>query len=390
MVASSCQVTVVGAGPYGLAAAAHLKKAGVETRVFGRAMEFWQDQMPAGMFLRSSWEASHISDPQQALTLDRYQAAEHIKIPTPVPLADFVNYGRWFQRQAVPDLDQRRVVQIEAMSGGFRIVLEDGETLQSSRVVVATGISRFAYRPRVFAELPPSLCSHACNHSDLARFAGQKVVVIGGGQSAIESAVLLSEHGADVEVIMRAPHLRWLRRSRVLHSAKNPFRRILYPPTDVGPPGLSWIVAMPEIFRSLPPELQQRIAYRCIRPAAAGWLWPRSHGLHITTGRRVTSATAVGESLHLDLDDGSKRSAEHILLATGYRVDVSKYRFLTGDLVRALRCVDGYPLLRPGFESSVPGLHFLGAPAARSFGPVMRFVSGTHYAARALAHCINN
>src|SRR5207249_8499111 len=75
-------------------------------------------------------------------------------------------------------------------------------------------------------------------------------------------------------------------------------------------------------------------------------------------------------------------------LATGYRVDVALYDFLAPEVLKTVRRVDGYPLLGPGFESSLPGLHFLGAPAARSFGPVSRFVSGTPYAARALARRI--
>ena len=92
--------------------------------------------------------------------------------------------------------------------------------------------------------------------------------------------------------------------------------------------------------------------------------------------------------MRLALDDGTERWVDHVLLATGYRVDVTRYGFLAPDLVQTVRCVEGYPELGAGFESSVPGLHFLGAPAARSFGPLMRFVSGTWYAAPTLTHYI--
>jgi len=57
-------------------------------------------------------------------------------------------------------------------------------------------------------------------------------------------------------------------------------------------------------------------------------------------------------------------------------------------LVQSVRLVGGYPALSAGFETSLPGLHFLGASAARTFGPLMRFVAGTKYAARALTRCI--
>ncbi len=73
MAITMCQVAIVGAGPYGLATAAYLRSANVETCTFGKAMEFWQCQMPMGMLLRSSWQASHILDPHHALTLDKYE-----------------------------------------------------------------------------------------------------------------------------------------------------------------------------------------------------------------------------------------------------------------------------------------------------------------------------
>jgi FAD-dependent urate hydroxylase len=75
---------------------------------------------------------------------------------------------------------------------------------------------------------------------------------------------------------------------------------------------------------------------------------------------------------------------DHVLLGTGYRVDVSKYDFLSPDLVHTIRRSNGYPRLDKGLETSVPGLHILGAPAAWSFGPLMQFVSGARYAAQSL------
>ena len=386
-----CQVAVIGAGPYGLAAAAHLRAAKIETRVFGEAMEFWSKQMPEGMIVRSIWEACHISDPHRALSMDGFVAAAGRKIPQPVPLTDFIDYGRWFQRQTVPDLDPRRVVRVERTAHGFRLALSDGESFHAQRVVVATGIAKFSRRPALYDGFPAELVSHTSEHRTLHHFVGKKVVVIGGGQSAIEGAALLHETGAEVEVIARQPRVNWLdqtRKGRWLRSDANPLRRVFYPPTDVGPPGLNWIVATPALFRRLPRETQEWVAYRSTRPAASGWLVPRMRTVPIKLRRHVTTATAAGDQLALKLDDGSERRVDHVMLATGYRVDVARYPFFAPDMVAAVETADGYPELRAGLESSVPGLHFLGASAVRSFGPVNRFVSGTTYAAHALARHI--
>jgi thioredoxin reductase len=387
-----CQVAIVGSGPYGLAAAAHLRAAGIETRVFGEAMEFWSKQMPEGMMVRSIWEASHISDPRGALTLDAYVREKRLRLPRPVPLSDFIQYGRWFQQQVVPDLDPRRVVRIDLAPAGFRLLLDDRQTLHAQRVVVATGIAKFLRRPPLFDGLPAELVSHSSAQPKLTRFRGKSVAVIGGGQSALESAALLYEAGAAVEVIARQPEIHWLdQRATWLKSEANPFRRVLYPPSDVGPPILNWIVATPALFRQLPREAQEWVAHRSIRPAGSGWLVPRLRSVPISTGRHVTAASAAGsDAVDLKLDDGSERRVNHVLLATGYRVDVSRHAFLGPDVLGKLRMVDGYPELRAGLESSVRGLHFLGAPAARSFGPLNRFVTGTAYAAPRLARAVSD
>jgi FAD-dependent urate hydroxylase len=392
MTGTTCQVAIVGAGPYGLAAAAHLRSANVDLRVFGKAMESWERHMPVGMLLRSYWDGSHISDPHGDLTLDRYQRALGVQLPRPVRRDDFINYGQWFQRKAVSELDGRRVTRIEAASKCFRVMLEDSESVWAQRVVIATGIASFAWRPRQFEAVPPALASHSSDHCDLGRFAGQRVVVVGGGQSALESAALLHESGATVEVIVRAPGIHWLRYGTRLHTwlhnQSNPLRRILYPPSDVGPPGLNWIVDTPDLFRRLPLAVHSRIERRAIRPAGAGWLRPRMNGVRITTGRVIISANLVGQQVRLKLHDGTERCVDHIFLATGYHVDISCCAFLAPDLVRSLRLVNGYPELSAGFEASLPGLHFLGASAAGTFGPLMRFVAGTKYAASALTRSI--
>jgi len=381
------EVAVIGAGPYGLAAASHLRASGKVTIVFGQPMEFWERQMPAGMFLRSAWYACDISDPLGHFSLNDFKTREKQEFAAPVPLESFVRYGHWFQRQVISDLDRRKVTRIEK-NGNFRLSFSDGETVNARRVVIAAGISPFAHRPAEFSNLPRKLASHSTDHRDLGRFRGQRLLVVGGGQSAFESAALLKEGGAEVELVMRAPAVRWLHGSVHFRTRLGPLRRLLYPPTDVGPPGLSQLIARPHLFRLLPRTLQTKLAYRAIRPAAATWLRDRMEGVRVTTGLRVTRAVACGDTARVELDDGTHREVDHVVLGTGFRVDVSRYDFLGPELLRKLKVDQGYPRLTRGLESSIEGLHFIGAPAARSFGPLVRFVSGTGYSARALTEAI--
>jgi FAD-dependent urate hydroxylase len=379
-------VAIVGAGPYGLSAAAHLRGVGVDVRVLGDPMSFWRS-MPRGMLLRSNWTATSIADYQGPVSLDAFCAATGARVGRPVPLARFIEYGTWVQERIAPDVDRRPVQRIDADRTGFRLLLAGGGRLGARRVVIAAGIKPFPNRPAFAAGLPPELASHTGDHDDLSRFSGARVLVVGGGQSALESAALLHESGAEAEVIVRADHINWL------HGGKYQRRLgrlspLLYAPTDVGPMGLSRLVATPDLFRRIPRGVQDPLAYRSIRPAGAAWLGPRLANVPITMARSIVSATERGGGVRVTFGHGDERTADHLLLGTGYRVDITRYPFIGPSLIGLVRRVNGYPLLRRGLESSVTGLHFLGAPAAFSFGPTMRFVSGGWYAGRALAQAV--
>lgn len=395
-----CDVAIIGAGPYGMSAAAHLRTVkGLDVCVFGEPMSFWQQNMPSGMFLRSNWTATQIADPNCSLTLEAYQAATGNHLPEgsgtsarPVPLNTFIQYGLWYQRNGVPDLDSRAISQIAIKGKGFRVELRDGEAVEARRVVVAAGIGSFAWRPSEFEKLPSSLASHTSEHRDFRELSRKKVLVVGGGQSALESAALLHEGGAEVEVVARGGAIHWLQgrlSSTLHHDLGLMIRNLLYAPTDVGPAGISQLMARPDLVRRLPRWLQDRLRKRAVRPAGARWLVNRLQQVPIRLGRRVVLAKAFGDRAKVRLDDGSERIVDHVLLGTGYRVDVAKYDFLAPVLAQSIDCCNGYPILKPGLETSVEGLHILGAPAAWSFGPVMQFVSGTHYASRSLVRSIS-
>ena len=377
------EVAIIGAGPYGLSAAAHLKAQGRDVLVFGEPMEFWANKMPEGMLLRSPRVASNISDPEHAYTLEAYESSAKIAPAAPLPLATFVEYGQWFREHLGAALDQRMVARVEQDSGMFRLSMQDGEAIRARRVVVATGIGPFRKKPVVFKDLPAVHVSHCYEGRDVKRFAGKRVVVIGAGQSSLESAALLHEAGAAVELIVREDSLRWIGKHKWLHQL-GPVSRALYSEHDVGPVGISRLVAYPKLVSCIPLKIRDKIRTRAVKPGGSQWLPVRLANVKTTTGQSVSRARIVDDEVSLTLSDGSERRTDHVLLGTGYQVDIARYDFLPPDLTGKVQQFDGYPKLSRGFQSSVPGLHFIGATAARSFGPLLYFVAGTEFASRHL------
>lgn len=388
---ADCHVAVIGAGPYGLAVTAHLKAARVDVRLFGDPMGFWRRNMPKGMKLRSPWRASHIADRNNSFSLDQYAKLKGIKRTEPFPLEEFVRYGQWFQQQAVPDLDERKVDRVEAVEAGFLLHLNDGTSLRAKKVIVAMGFANQAFRPEEFERVPSDLASHSSDHANFDAFCNKRVVVIGRGQSACESAVLLSEAGAEVELISRGD-IRWIGPENPGEALRRDLKWIahglLTSTGAVGPFPLNWLVDVPGIVSMLPSHVRDRLAIRSLRPAATAWLKPRAVGVQFNFGRKVVNALGKGSKLTLQLDDGTSSQADHVLLATGYRTDIAKLGIFTPGVLNRIQRANGAPILSAGLESSMPGLHFAGSSAMKSFGPLMRFVWGAGYAARSVTRSV--
>ncbi len=283
-------MAIIGAGPYGLAVAAHLQAEGIETLAFGQPMSFWESSsMPIGMLLRSSRRSSSIADPHRALTLEAYESDTGTALPAPLPCALFVDYGHWFRSRVLPELDRRSVVCVDRAPGGFSLLLGDGETVHVGRVVVAAGIAPFAHRPRQFASLSDDRVSHSSAIREVDEFRGSRIVIIGAGQSALEGAALLHEAGAEVEVVARTLAIKWLAPGGAGSGARKLLRQLMYPPTDVGPPGLNWIAGTPDVLRWLPARSRAEIEARCTPPMGSGWLRARLPGAPLTLGRSDVS-----------------------------------------------------------------------------------------------------
>jgi len=394
---TDANVTIVGAGPYGLSAAAHLRALGVPFRILGIPMSAWRDHMPNGMFLRSEGFASSLSDPEDHMTIGRYcreHGLEYGDYAVPVPLETFLGYGRWFQRQAVPEVEEVLVSSLRRRPGGFDLTLENGERFTSRRVVVACGPVPFARMPSVLRSLGPERATHTSDHSDLAGFAGRDVAVIGKGQSALETAALLNEAGARTHLLARRLRLHW-NPDPVLDRSLND--RIREPIAGLGSGWACWLYSnAPAAFYRLPARSRVRRARHSLGPSGAWWLRGRVEGrVSVHLQSEVVSARPENGGVRLVLahDDGgsSEIVTDHVIAGTGYRVDVTRLRFISPGLMARLRRRAGAPVLSTDFESSVPGLYFLGLAAANTYGPVCRFVYGARFSARrASRHLLAN
>jgi hypothetical protein len=125
-----------------------------------------------------------------------------------------------------------------------------------------------------------------------------------------------------------------------------------------------------------------------LRAAAAGWLRPRFGDVRMTAGVEIVDVGAKGDGVEVRLDNDGSASFDHLVLATGYRFDVASLGMLAPALRAAIASRDGSPTLSGGFESSAPGLHFVGAGAVAGLGPLMRFIAGTTFTARCVTRAI--
>ena len=207
--------------------------------------------------------------------------------------------------------DSVQVAQVSRQNSTFKLDLENGSSLTSRRVVVAAGIGPFRRIPQTFTQLSPSQVSHCYQGVEIGEFIGKRVAVIGSGQSALECAALLHEGGADVELIVRRPGVRWIGMHSWLHHL-GPVSKLLYSKHDVGPLGISRLVAYPNVVYHFPLKIKDKIRARAIRAAGSNWLPARLAAVKISLGQVVESANMSGDEVRLKLGDGSERRVDHV------------------------------------------------------------------------------
>ncbi len=384
-------VVIVGAGPYGLSLAAHLRSKGVPFRIFGHPVHSWATQMPRSLRLQSNGFGSNLSTggrsypfAQFCRETGRAQAEGDLS----VTVDDFVAYGREFAKRFVPSLETEEVTTIRSAEKLFRISTTSGEQLYTARVVVATGATLFQEVPAEFRHLPPTRVSDPALHADFESLAGRDVTVLGCGASSLIAAAQLKDAGAHVTLITGGRKLRF--QDQRDPQSRPRLQRVLSPSTPLGTGMRPWLACTaPDLLHALPSALRALVCQRLVEPAGASALKDRIQGVPVLLGCRIHAierADGAGDRLRLTLtdSDGNERRhlTSHLIAGTGYRIDLDRLRFLSSEIRDLVRTDEtGAPKLTRSFESSIKGLHLIGPVAAPSFGPLLRFVAGSAFAA---------
>jgi len=361
---------VIGAGPYAYAAAALARAEGIDTHVLGRPMAFWREQMPADMYLRSGTDW-HL-DARGVHTFAAYFEDQGLRRADfdPIPIGVFLDYTEWFRKETGLDVDERYVADVVKPNDTFVATLEDGTTIEADKVMAVPGIQHFANVPAWYADVPEARRSHTSQLVSFDDLADARVVVIGGRQSAYEWAALLCDHGAArVDVVHRHP--------------TPDFRKVSWAFVDQY---VEQTLAQRGWWRGLSLEQQGAIVsefWQVGRLTLEPWLVPRLSPDVVTShpGREVAEVNTGAQDVRLTLTDGSTLTADHVLMASGYKADLARVPYLSG-VLDAVSSTDGFPDLSEGFETSLPGLFVTGFAATRDFGPFYGFTKGCPSAAR--------
>jgi thioredoxin reductase len=379
-------VAIIGCGPYGLSLASYLKQRGVDFKLIGSPMRFWREAMPGGMKLKSEGFASSIADPLREFTLGdfcREQGLPYQDTNLPVPLERFIAYGEAFQSRYAPDSIEREAVSLASAADGFRLTLDDGRIIEAAQVVVAAGIRSFASMPDVLGALPSDRVSHSADYGDTSALKGKRVVVVGAGASATDIAVSLKNTAEELQIVARRPAVRF----QDPLGQRTLLQQIRAPMTGLGPGWKSVLcVRAPLLFHAMPEAFRVEVVRRYLGPGPAWHTRSELEGqIPIEAGCDIEEVSARGSSVRLKFTqrgEARELEADHVVAATGFRVDIDRLSFLDESLKRRVSRVADAPALGAHFESSVPGLYFVGAAAANSFGPLLRFVYGSGFASK--------
>jgi FAD-dependent urate hydroxylase len=383
---TNTDVAIVGAGPYGLSIAAYLRRYGVDFRIFGEPMKFWVDiaQSATDRYLKSLSIGTNIYTPDDGYSFPEYCLQRGLESFEPCAIRDFANYGIWVQRNIVPNVEWLNVSNICRIGNAYHLSLSNGESVVARRIVLATGLTSFEVIPKELAQAPQCLVSHTSKIQNFQSLSGREVCVIGGGQSALEAAKLLHDAGARPRLVVRDSEILWNTR---VPSKRTWWQKLRSPISGLGAGPKAWLLTnFPSAIHYAPERWRVRFVARHL-PAEGAWWLRESVQKHvqIRLNCRVTGAIEKDGRLLVSIYDRNhgedQIACDFIVAGTGFRADVDQLSFLSTELRSAVSQIERAPKLNRHFESSVPGLYFVGPSSASSFGPLFRFVVGALHAA---------
>lgn len=391
---SNCEVAIIGTGPYGLSLAAHLQARNINYRIFGKPMDLWRSHMPKSMKLKSEGFASNLSAPDGQSRLKDFClkfGKPYADEGYPIPLTDFVEYADWFRSTHVPNLEENMITMVEGGNEQFTLHLDSGERVTASNVVLAVGISWFPHIPPELSLLPGHLVSHSYDHRTVNQFKDREVIVVGAGASAINLAHELAEAGSSVRILARAENIEYHEAPTSLTPPL--WQRLLSPSSPIGSGWRSLLCCMaPALLYRLPSHIRARTIRSHLRPAGGWFMRDKVIGrVPCLLGRHVQNASVINGRINLILkgDAAAKIECDHVIAATGYRIDLNSLPFLGKGIRSLISKKNGSPALTPNFETSLKGLYAIGPMAMESYGPLLRFMAGAEFAAPRLARTLH-
>ncbi len=388
-------VAIIGGGPYGLSLASHLAARNVAHRIFGKPMAFWTQIARAGTqrYLKSYCFGTNISSPRPGSTFADYNEPRGLETFEPCSIENFAAYGRWFQERNVDWIEPVDVANVSRWRQGYILRLNNGDEVEASDVIVATGLANFAKMPHDLQGLPDTVATHSAKVDSFAAFQGLEVAVIGSGQSALEAAALLHEARASPRLLIRKPSILWM-----TQGSRTPtlWQRIRWPISALGGSPKAWaLTQLPGAFHRLPSCWRTPFLKNFLPPEGAWWLRERvetpvpvEYDTTVVEGREIGNRVSLRLRRRADKKD-HELLVGHVIAGTGYEVNVDRIPFLAPELRRAIARHGCAPRLDASFQSSVPGLRFVGPASSMSFGPVFRFVAGAEYTARTIATALS-
>lgn len=351
-------VIIIGSGPYGISLAAHAHASGLRYKLLGYPMDFWRNQMPQDMFIRTPYEFVNFSDLGDEFTLRRFTEETGTELVNPLPRTTFVQYASWFAEQVGIEFTPELVTSLIHNAEHFVAVTEAGQSLSARNVIIATGVEAYKYIPDVFRKLPARLVSHTSGYTNFQAYAGQRVAVIGSGQSAWEAAGLLYREHADVQLIYRRESANYAG----------------------GPAEEKFLTELGDVFYNLPIEQKEK-EWGQSSGSVAHFLRPYVDAKVPEVGSVsvVNAVETLNGKVRLTLSNGDEQIYDHVFSASGFHINLDRVPFLGAKLKLDIKREPGYehfPKQSEKFESSVPGLFFAGPLSSHSHGPTFRFILG--------------